>query len=493
MKRIAILCRQSTEQQMSLDEQERLGRAYAEGHQMKIIALWRVVGGTSEEDITQFFEGMRRQGVRAYDDLKRLWDSRAFDVLWALDATRIGRAKWLYAHMIERTISSGAEVHLHNGGIINMQNFDVMVGVTSIGSKADIQRLHGERAQATRRNKADQGIPPTGMILWTHERVFDPSGKVIGVQLKEGSRAVLARMGRLVLAGYSYRDISRMLTVEGYPHMREHGHVLRVLFHPLVHGHIGYRFAGKPDGVWKLESGHRLPAGVHMAYDVLPVAWSPSVHTDVIQELKSRLKENGGRGSRAEAVNPFYKLVKCGVCGAYMNYAKVRSRGYVYEYLRCHGRCEDNRAFTRLDLLRDWMGRALRQAIREGILLVGDQTDRVAVWQAQMTQLETAMERQERMVSQLILNEAERPDLAHLYLPQINSQRQILKSLQTELVTLRAARPVDPVYGQRALSDIEAMTVDNLWQMSNADINRILRDAMGETRLYLIGDQVWFG
>lgn len=476
--------RQSSDAQHSIESQVCAFELFCERNDFNRVTTIEFVGSAMDDNPATFFDAMRKQGIRAYDDLHRMLEARDIDVLWAIDSTRFGRAKWLINHVIEFTVAHGAVTYADGIGVINPDNFDAMVAISSIGSQADVKRLHGSRAIQTRRNKADKGIPATGVIPWTHERRFDGYGTLIGVDIRDSARVAMGKLGDLLLAGESYRECARLMTADGFDHFSKHHYVRRIAFHPMMFGHMPYKFRDKPQGEWLFEAGHHLPDGAYVAYNVIEPIWGERT-PQIIVELKARLSANGGRGSRAEAVNPFYKLVHCASCGAYMNYAKVQSRGYSWEYLRCQKRCEGNPSFTRLDVLKRWMTEAIETALQNGVLLVGNDNNRLELWQAQVKRAEADILTHERQLEGLAIKEIERPDMSHIYVKQIDKKRAQLKSMLADLNLLKANRPYDTQRELDAMERIKKLDVSKLWGLDNAVVNQVLRDAMGQARLYI--------
>ncbi len=490
-KRIVGLLRQSSDQQASLDEQEAQFKAFVKEHNLTIIAQWRVIGSAMEDDPEQFYKDMRSNGVTAYDDLRDLWSSKGFDILWALEPTRIGRAKWLYNNIIERTASSGASIYLHNGGVIDAQNVDAMVAITSIGSKADVHRMHDERAQKTYKDKADRGIPPRGVPLWTHQVIRNKSGEPVSLEIKSEAQLAIDHATILFLDGASYGDIANAMTTRGIIKLSRKYGVRRTFTNPLAHGNITHMNA-RNYGMWAFEQGHIIPDGIHVSYNVCPSLWVGNKHTRVKHELKRRMTEHRGRYNRRISRNPFAGLFICGLCGyAMVHETSNTKRSQQYIACRSHKNYKtncNNKPWVKIEFLRDWLDIQIRFALDEGVLtLTPPNAIERDTWKSDINRYETEAIEIKRVLGQLILDRATDPDLTAIYTQQINEKKSQLDLIGSQLAHLKNQQPADPVAQSQTIEVIRKLTVDKLWTLPPGDINGILHQLIGQARIYMVG------
>lgn len=490
--RVVGLLRQSSDQQASLAEQEAQFRQFATRHNMIIIRCWRVIGSVTEENPELFYKEMRARGVTAYDDLDTLWSTRGFDVLWAFDKTRIGRETWLYNNILSRTARAEATVVLHNGGVIESHNSEMMAAFTSIGIRSDIDRLHDERTQKTFKSKADEGIPPFSSHLWTHELIKDKKGQNRGLKVRADAMAFVDIATELLLAGESYRQMAIQMKKHGATKLSRKSGVMRMFNHPNAHGHVGYRLR-RQFGAWIFEDGHVIPDGVHMAYNVCPALWEGELHSQVKHELVRRLNVNDhGRYNRRISRNPFADLLYCGLCEYPLAYDRVQQK---YEYISCQSYqsgatdCPNRKPMIRLEFFKDFFDAQIRYALEHGILSLHQQQqdNRLDTWQSDLNRYNAQLAEINRVLGQLVLDRAKSPELASIYDTEIDNQAAQRKLIESQISKLKASRPTDPDISLVAIEDIRQMTVDRLWSLPPGDINGYLKRLMGDTRIYMVG------
>ena len=108
--RVAIWCAvsskpQAAEDKASLRDQERAGREYAEKRGGQVVAVYEVPGHS--RDIWRWDTAER--AMPAYRRLREDAETDAFDVLWALDADRLGRDPALSRQVVSLVVKSGGE------------------------------------------------------------------------------------------------------------------------------------------------------------------------------------------------------------------------------------------------------------------------------------------------------------------------------------------------------------------------------------------------
>ena len=470
--------RQSSDSQHSKASQLSAFEAFCEQNHFSRVQSIAFTGSAMSNDPTIFFDEMRKQGITAYDEYKNLIDSRAIDFIWAITPSRYGRSKWLYNYMVQYAIDNGARVYAEGVGVINEANFDAMVALTSIGSQADVKRLHGARALQTRLDNMARGIPPKG-FPWTHEEIRNEKGKLSGIKIKPDARLPMRLATEYLLDGRSYREISERMTRAGYKHFAAHHHVRRIFYNPILHGHIGYRHQ-RQSAIWLFEDGHTIPDGVYMAYHVLPPLWDAETHPHVIHELKKRLVSNKGSSNRYRTKNPLLKLVKCGGCGANMNYHQPNGR---WEYLRCQKQC--GAKLIRLDQVIAYIDTLLRIAIDKGYVSLVNNNNETGMWRQKHDAIQKDIDRVDQLITGYLEMEVKRPEYADRYAILIDDETKNIKLLKSELAKLKQAKPVNPMVAQTALSDLKEMTLEAFWVLEPREINGILHRLLVNRRVYV--------
>lgn len=476
--------RQSSDSQHSIQAQTQAFNDFCDKHGITDRTVIAFVGSAMDNDPMTFFDRMRNEGVTAYDDYADLMRSGRVAGVWALDPTRYGRKKWLYSYMVEFAVDNGVVIYADGIGIINDSNFDAMVAISSIGSQADVKRLHGERAYQTRCDNCDAGIPPTGVVPFMYRILRDDTGARVGIEAREEYRPLMNLATDLILEGASYRSISDQITARGFDHFSRHHYVRRIFYNPILHGHMGYCVNDKNDGMWKIEAGHLIPSGVYMAYDVNPVWWSDDILPDVVSELSYRLLQNGGRGSRGDTKNPFMGLVKCARCGYNMNYQCIKSQGYENEYLRCQGRCGARN--IRLGDVSDWFRERIEIALKHGILTLNQDNSPMVQWRGRLAQIEADIAEYKNQLRKLALEMITASSRVRgVYQGQMDKLDGILDGLELDRRNLLRNRPLDPKRQKLALEELQALTVDAFFKLTPGEMNGILRDLVGDARVFV--------
>jgi len=467
--------RQSSDTQHSLGAQKAAFDDFVAYHEFDRVTVFSHVASATEDDPAIFLADASNE----YNEFKQLLMDGAVDVVWAHDKTRLGRAKWLINHMIEFAINHGAVVYTPGMGAIDRNNFDAMVAISSIGSTADISRLHGERANATYIDKIRRGIPAR-RIQWTHEYVYQ-DGDIIGVQLNPAARVFFDDITPDLLDGMPFYQLGE-LTIAEYPYvpLTVPHNFRRLVWSYMAHGHLMWqRGTHRREQLYHIEAGHPLPDGVVMAYGVIDSVWDDDTHPLVIEDLKRREKQFGRYvGNRIK--NPFNRVFYCRACGHPLGYARVKSK---YEYVRCRQGCKTN---IPIEHLQAWFTAQIEYALDHGILELSlPEENTLEQWQGQVDDLQRRVDQQQGVLNELILQSARHPELQSIYSAQIKQQSDILMTLNAQLKTAQAKKPIQKSKPDEVLNDIRQITIDGLWQLPPLKTSRILRALIGGIKLYV--------
>jgi len=117
---------QTETDKMSLPEQERLCRAFADANSMVVIETLSIHGHSrSETDIFTLFEDYAAIGVTAYHKLRQHWITGNFDVLVCVAPHRLGRSSSIVTFILENVIKRERRAYfiqgasrLRNGGSV---------------------------------------------------------------------------------------------------------------------------------------------------------------------------------------------------------------------------------------------------------------------------------------------------------------------------------------------------------------------------------------
>jgi DNA-directed RNA polymerase subunit RPC12/RpoP len=493
-------CRQSSDTQHSLSAQITEFHKFCDQHpEITKRTVIQFVGSVTDDNPMTFFDRMRNEGVTAYDEYSALIETGTVNGIWAIDKTRYGRESWITGFLIKFPINRGVLVYAEGFGLIDQPNADVMTALASIGN--DVTALTwGSRALATRRKKCDMGIPPTGQVPWTHRLVLDGT-TLTGVAIIPESRTALLRAAEMMLRGESYQYIYKTMYSDGFSQFYHHNEVRKIFNNPMLYGHMAWKHAYVPDGLWKLKpppshwvqvdsdpSTWWVPKDSYVAYDVIEPIFPPDMLQPMIDNVTARFKKNGGRGSRANTKNPFLGLMKCLHCGANMNYILIKSSIYGTAYLRCQAQCGAKMVPFRW--LLDWMDARLQAGLDSGMLGLKEQTNQLELWQDKANRIQAELSKLEDQLRTAALRELDAPDarMREMYQGIIDDKRTTIHALESDLRSHQQQKPIDPQHQISAIEHFYADTLDIFWELTPGEQNGILWGLMGPARVYIARD-----
>jgi len=185
---------------VSIDDQLAENRRHVEQHGGQVVAELVVPG--ESRSIVLFEDACRR--IEAYDQLRRLIDARAFDVLVYLDRSRLGRKASLSMSVVELCHDAGIACYETENPPASIKptdsHDDALIGaIKSVGAQREIDKLRRrhEMGMADRVRRGQfPGTPPFGYIWRYHE---DGSRTV---EVDEQAAAVVRQVVALYLDGH---------------------------------------------------------------------------------------------------------------------------------------------------------------------------------------------------------------------------------------------------------------------------------------------------
>lgn len=369
--RIGVWCAvssqaQAAEDKISLEEQERSGREFAEAVDGQVVAVYRIPGHTRDLIFWQEAE----EQMPAYRYLREDVQAGRLDVLWNADLDRLGRDPALINQVISLVEKGGAEVYSastpHPLGAKSV-GFRYISAIQAVRAGEDqVQRIARHR-MGMKGRIVKRGLmashPPLG-----YAPVRDTlGGEVTGYEFSEDMGAV-ELITDLFLQGVSYEQIARQMEDSAWTPpggKRWHGTTVRRLMQNDV-------YAGLPS--WSDYSAEEpSPA--------FPALWSPARFAEVVRERQRR--DVGGYIRRGGG--PFTGVAYCRRCGGRMirmhrYYTTTAGERRAYQYLICglRGRtqgqesCHPNhlpekRVATAISEFLDWLSTEdrLDQALEE--------------------------------------------------------------------------------------------------------------------------------
>lgn len=379
---------QAAEDKASLRDQERAGREYAEKCGGRVVAVYEVPGHT--RDIWRWDTAER--AMPAYRRLREDAEGDGFDVLWALDADRLGRDPALSRQVASLVIKSGHALWIELGGYLISDEStaaEYLFGIQAVRAREDQKRrvYHHEFGMKAR---IERGLPANN---WPHgyEAIRDDSGKMVGGRFMPSEIGAVKLATKLFLAGRGYRSIAVALNDSPW---RPRG---------------GRRWAYQP--VRKMLRSDVYAGYVHCGEhrsaepsDKFPALWNAGTHRE-IQRERARRKRGG-----SPPASPASGIVFCRRCGQPMGSAMCKIVKHPYRYFRCstYGRqkltgvtCHSNvvKELVVLEVLEEAIAAVLRQpggideALDQAIQERGPLEQAIADAQTWITQVEEKQDR----------------------------------------------------------------------------------------------------
>ena len=313
--RVAIWCAVSSQPQadrVSLADQERQGREFAQAIGGDVVAVYMVPGHSRD----LIFYTDAEAEMRAYRDLHHDVEAGHIDVLWGIDIDRLGRDPALSQQVISLVEKHAAEVYLASAPHTLGSKTVAHRYITAIqGVRAsEEQAIRVRRQQMGMRDRVQQGLI-SGIAPLGYDPIRDPTtGRVTGYTLNDQAEVVRA-ITALFLAGHTYAEISRRLNASPHrpPRARRWG--------PTSIGFImrNSTYAGRP---------HWGGCQPDEPSDLFPAIWDEATHAAILQEHQRRGKAPFVR----HGAGPLTGVAYCARCGRRM-YRVIQSSGV--PHLRC--------------------------------------------------------------------------------------------------------------------------------------------------------------
>lgn len=505
MTRLVIWCAVSSEAQaaddkVSLAEQERCGRAFAEQLGAHIVAVLRVEGHSRwEADPVAALEDFARDGVTAYHQLRELWQRRAFDVLYCYTHSRLGRSFTMQSWVIENCIRGGARVYRELGGWINFSDFipQIALGGMSVAGET-LERV--KKREMGIHARARRGILFSAKEPLSHRVVRDKLGRGVGTVVNEDKRRLFADLAALILERVPWREMEHEL-FNRFGHVDDTGRIYalntfyQLVINPTFWGHIAVGGHGRKRssyfGSWTFEEHEDAPEGVTVYRNVIPPVYTGALAEQVKAELRRRTLIAGRASTRN--THRYSSIFVCAGCGCVMSTQVYRGRGAGVKcgiaFLNSRGqtRCA-NKKVTSYTYLNPWFDAQLR-LLAAGLPAVFDElaAPEPPDFSADIAALETR-------IARLIHEQSFQPEAAQqLY-------RDSIQRLSAELGLLRARAADSEHYlaqmraeyeaRRQAAGDLQTLTVDGFWNLSEGEKNQLLHRILGGRRLVIQNQEI---
>lgn len=508
--RVVIWCAVSSKPQakddkISLSYQEELAVTWCKEHDAELVATLKVPGySRRESDVITAMDDFAKQGITAYQDLRDLWQRKAFDVLIAYSHDRLGRSNTLHSFVVENVILSGAQIYLiADGGYVDAQDFRYKLAIGGMLVAAPIDQFIQKSKKAKERLIAT-GLPVGPHVPISHVRLRDPiTGKDTGFAVNEDLRLLWTDLQSALLEGIGWLNLGREL-YQRYGHVditgrAYSGGTLYYLVHnPLFWGHMAMRWTGSAfigDKRWVFDTQFEAPAGVVIARDIVPSVYTGHDRDIVISELHRRIEARGR--SYPSQTYRFKGLVVCGLCGRSMSVHVSHGRRVG---LRCTGRSADRSRsqrcsyrFVRHEDIQAYFEKLINNALQLGSLEI--QHSEVAKVQSTASALGLELSTAEAQLKTLIHELSLAPDsVKEAYRQQIADVGKRLDILRARAKEVSRQVRKDNQRKHEQSNALESIRQSGygFWQEDDRTINQQLRRLFGNIRVTAIpGDSIF--
>lgn len=523
MKRFLIWTAVSTEEQAQVEAPslpaqrttlEALAGQLSSGQAYTIVDVLEVAGFSRYFNNWDLF---REAAVAAGHDAPRRmeshWRDRDFDILLALDVSRIGRREGIVVDFVSRTIDAGAVLHLKHGGEMNASNYGAMMMMSAYSTAQEI-RIKKQRQIIGNEGRFQRGLH-AGTLPMTHKIVRDTNGKPTGeYTLDESFTPIWRDVATLLIEGVSWENLEKTLyercghvnprTGKPFGVMTLHN---MILFVPMFWGHLT-RVGMEADKAnprrtshWLYDESVPVPAHVQLKRDVFPPVWTGETRRLVVAELIRRRDSIRGRASATDT-HMFSGLCVCDECGYTMRTIPIyRNRrrpqdGYTL-YVHCrsskrHGNCQNTGyvSYQRVQIFVNELLEAILNAPDvDTVLSPAFDTDVSATLETEFAALSARLDT-------LIIEQSSAPAIAQpRYRQQIEQLSRRMEIIQHELHSLHSAKRRNELEHQQRGSAVESLrllTLPEFWQQPTRKINQTLKKLLGGLRI-AVRDKVVLG
>jgi len=338
--RCLIWCAVSSKPQAKKDgyaEQLHDARALCEQRGWKIVAELQVPGHT--RNYWQYYEAAT--DVPAYQELQRLAEARAFDLLVCRELDRLGRSDALLSQVQHLLRQNGIQVFelanpvpvIEPGKGLTTERL-YLDAIRRAGAEDEVLRLRRRHTQGMR-GRIKRGLP-SGEVPYG----YTSTDKTAPPTQIPDQVAIIRKMRQLYLQGWGYDRIAGWLNQNGpRPPRARHWRgetISKTLSNPFHAGLIRY--------------GNLSAPGQHK-----PI-WTPSEWAELQAERRRR------KQTRGKTAAPYNGLIRCQQCGRIMIYNSTRPHGKTtYRYYACgdgarrgvEKRDGAHRTCVRLELIRE--------------------------------------------------------------------------------------------------------------------------------------------
>lgn len=311
--------KQAADDKVSLPDQERQGREFADAIGGEVVAVYTVAGHTRE----YIFYNAAAADMEAYQDLLDDVLAGRLDVLWVLDEDRLGRHVALIAQLIALVETHGGEVFVHTSPhqlghkTVSAMYLSMIKGVRAT---EELEKLRYKIQSGMRGRVEKRGMIPNRAPFGYQPVRADGSGEATRYEFDEAQAAALDFATALFLAGVAYAEIARRLNAS--PHRPSAG---GMWYYAVVRRMLNNDvYAGFPHwGRYRYQASEPSPH--------FPARWDTATFAAIVRERQRR-----DRGSYIrQGAGPYTGVAMCRRCGRPMTRYRTYRAGGPHFYLRC--------------------------------------------------------------------------------------------------------------------------------------------------------------
>lgn len=489
---------QAKDDKISLALQERLGREFAASIGGVVVDVLRVPGHSrSDDDIIAMLEEHAQQGCFAYHELRKLWYSGGFDVLWTHTDDRLARSATGITWVMTNTIKNGMSIYMEQQqSWITREDakFKTLMSAMSAGESV---KQFVTKSQATKEDKASRGINTSGNLPFGLMR---REGDCVTIP-DEQYRNVFNDIAALILEKLDWDSIESEL-FERFHHVNPRTgkpFAIRTFYvwmhNPWVWGHgaRGWRDKKYEMAVYAYDEAAPVPPEVRLwrhntGENKAQPVYTGELAVQLKAELKRRLLVVRGK-SRAAYTRKFAGLLLCGECGYSMIAYNNRKNG-VPVYMVCNTGFIASRRHMPLCKHRHVRIDKVQLRVREYL----DDMQRLgaaAVLSADSEDLSIrrkSLEAEHNTLAQQIDRLANRlatvSDAAvSAVQAQLNQRAERKKAVEAELQKLLAKQAAQDTRARDKSLEFIQSAGDSFWTLPEAEINEHLHNVFGEMRM----------
>jgi len=499
MKRWVLITAVSSEVQIereSLFDQMRKLRLACAQHSGTIVDEIEIPGmSRSFIDWHELKAAAASEGITGFQRIEDHWKARDFDVMAAIDTTRLWRTDALTVYGMARIYEAGGVLFTSRDGFIEAANRSMFSLMAGFQTQKEIETLKA-RWLTGMKGRLKKGLPPTGDLPFSHRAVLDGKGRMLGVELDPTQRRTLEKLAEIFLDGVPYPKMGMMLQREwGLVHPLS-GHPFtdnyfqRLFWTPGFWGHITLN-RRSPHVTheehymdWVFGPGAPVPPGVEVEYDAYPAAYQEPLRSDIIAQVRKRRIVNIGRANHTVPYR-YTGLLMCAVCqGSFSHELRRYKMGNTHTY-RCMT-CRRGGQQKVLTIHQDVVDDEFKQIISD--VLAGQDIKTTDTTAQQIANTQKQIARTEARIDMLI---EEKLDAAAAVKPRYDERLRLagdeLAALQSELSALTVAqfdRRQQVATRKSAAEQIHALA-DSFWTQPDHKINRLFHLLMGDYRVVI--------